>query len=43
MVTTTVARHAHGRRRDGSEWVVPLILAAWVIVLVCGFLVNGVG
>ena len=43
MATTTVARQAHDRRRDGSEWVVPLILAAWVIVLLCGFLVSGLG
>jgi hypothetical protein len=41
MATTAVARHGHARRQDANPWVIPVVLAAWVTVLLCGYLVSG--
>lgn len=43
MTTPAVARHGQPKSRDANQWVVPLILAAWVVVLLCGYLVSSAG
>ena len=40
MATTVVAHDGHRKRHDVDQWVVPVIFAAWVIVLLCGYLVS---
>ena len=42
---TTAARreqviHHRQRSAKGNEWVIPVIIAAWVIVVLCGYLVG---
>lgn len=41
MATTAVARHGQPKSRDANQWVIAIVVAAWVIVLLCGLLVYG--
>jgi hypothetical protein len=43
MATTAIARDGDARRRDANRWVLAVIIAAWVIVLLSGYLVAGLG
>jgi hypothetical protein len=41
MAAPAVAHHGQTRRRNVDQWVIPIIVAAWVIVVLCGYLVYG--
>ena len=41
MATTAAAHKGQPKSRDVNQWVIPVILAAWTIVLLCGYLASG--